>query len=115
MGSETRTRGARLDRAFAALADPTRRGILEGLGRGDASIGDLAERFGMTRTGVAKHVRVLEEADLVATHKEGRVRTVTVGTRDLEDVARWIAAYRTAVEDRFDRLEALLERMQHGG
>lgn len=112
MAATTHAAGDPLDRAFAALADPTRRGILEHLGRGDASIGDLAERFGMTRTGVAKHVRVLEEADLVATRKEGRVRTVTVGARDLGDVTHWIDAYRAAVEARHDRLDALLERMQ---
>ncbi len=104
-----------LDRTFAALADPTRRGILERLGRGDASIGDLAERFAMTRTGVAKHVRLLEDAGLVATKKVGRVRTVTVGAHRLEDVARWIDDYRAMVDARLDRLDALLERMQREG
>jgi DNA-binding transcriptional ArsR family regulator len=103
-----------LDRTFVALADPTRRGILERLGTGDATIGDLAERFAMTRTGAAKHVRVLEDAGLVATRKEGRVRTVTVGPERLDDVARWIDGYRTAIEARLDRLDALLERMQRG-
>lgn len=112
MGARPHAAGDPLDRAFAALADPTRRGILERLGRGDASIGDLADRFGMTRTGVAKHVRVLEEADLVATRKAGRVRTVTVGARDLDDVARWVEAYRGMVDARLDRLDALLARMQ---
>lgn len=106
---------APLDRAFAALADPTRRGILEGLGAADASIGDLAERYGMTLTGAAKHVRVLEDAGLVATRKVGRVRTVTVGPRRLDDVARWIDAYRRSVEARFDRLDALLGRLQEKG
>ena len=111
----TPPRGDPLDLAFAALADPTRRGILERLGRADASIGDLTERVAMTRTGLAKHVRVLEDAGLVATRKEGRVRTVSVGSHRLDDVARWIAAYRTAVEERFDRLDALLERLQREG
>lgn len=101
-----------VDRTFAALADPTRRGILERIGREDASISDLAERFGMTLTGVKKHVRVLEDAGLVDTRKEGRVRTVTVGPRRLDDVARWIDGYRRAVDARLDRLDALLERMQ---
>lgn len=101
-----------VDRTFAALADPTRRGILERIGREDTSISDLADRFEMTLTGVRKHVRVLEDAGLVATRKQGRVRTVTVGPRRLDDVARWIAAYRRDVEARFDRLDALLERMQ---
>jgi DNA-binding transcriptional ArsR family regulator len=101
-----------LDRAFAALADPTRRGILERIGHEDTSISDLADRFGMTLTGVRKHVRVLEDSGLVGTHKVGRVRTVTVGPRRLDDAARWIDAYQHALEARLDRLEALLERMQ---
>jgi DNA-binding transcriptional ArsR family regulator len=103
---------SRVDLAFAALADPTRRGILEGLGAADASIGVLAERFGMTLTGAAKHVRVLEDAGLVATRKVGRVRIVTIGPRRLDDVARWIDAYRRAVDARLDRLETLLGRLQ---
>ncbi len=106
------THGVPIDRTFAALADPTRRSMLEGLGGADASIGDLAERFAMTRTGAAKHVQVLEDAGLVATHKVGRVRTVTVGPHRLDDVARWIDAYRRAVDARLDRLDALLERLQ---
>ncbi len=101
-----------LDRSFAALADPTRRGILERIGREDASISDLAQRFGMTLTGVKKHVRVLEDAGLVATHKEGRTRTVTVGSSNLDSATQWIDAYQRAVDARLDRLEALLERMQ---
>lgn len=106
--------GTTLDRAFHALADPTRRGILERVAREEASIGDLAQRFGMSLTGVKKHVRVLEEVGLVGTRKEGRVRTVGVGPRTLDDVARWVDDYRRAVESRFDRLEALLERLQGG-
>lgn len=112
MHPATHGHGAALDRTFAALADPTRRGILEGLGRADASIGDLADRFAMTRTGVAKHVRLLEEAGLVATRKAGRVRTVTLGPQRLDDVARWIEAYRGMVDARLDRLDALLARLQ---
>ena len=111
----TPTHSDPLDRTFAALADPTRRGILERLGRADASIGDLAERFAMTRTGVAKHVRLLEDAGLVATHKAGRVRTVTVGPHRLDDVERWIDAYRSSVTERLDRLDALLTRLQREG
>lgn len=106
------TPAGHVDRAFAALADPTRRGILERIGREDASISDLADRFEMTLTGVRKHVRVLEDAGLVATRKKGRVRTVTVGPRRLGDVARWISDYRREAEARFDRLDALLETMQ---
>jgi DNA-binding transcriptional ArsR family regulator len=96
--------------AFAAISDPTRRGILARLGRGGASISDLAEAFGMTLTGVKKHVRVLEEAGLVATKKEGRVRTCTLGPSRLDAETAWIAEYRRMVEDRYDRLEEFLER-----
>lgn len=104
-----------LDRAFAALADPTRRGILAGLGTADSSIGDIAERYAMTLTGAAKHVQVLEEAGLVATSKVGRVRTVTVGPHRLDEVARWIDDYRRAVDARLDRLDALLGRLREQG
>ena len=99
-----------LDTAFAALADPTRRGILERLGRGDASISDLAASFGMTLTGMKKHVRILEAARLVATEKVGRVRRCTLGPRRLEDEKTWIAMYQQMLEARFNRLEAFLER-----
>jgi len=99
-----------VDRAFAALSDPTRRGILERLGRADASISDLAERFDMTLTGVRKHVRILEGAGLVTTRKVGRVRSCRLGPRRLEDEAAWIKAYREMLEARFNRLEAFLER-----
>ena len=99
-----------LDTAFSALADPTRRGILERLGRGDASISDLAARFGMTLTGMKKHVRTLEEARLVTTEKVGRVRHVRLGPHRLEQEAAWIANYREMLEGRIDRLGDFLER-----
>jgi len=100
----------KLDSAFSAISDPTRRGILERLGSGDASITDLAERFDMTLTGIRKHVRILEGAGLVTTKKVGRVRHCRLGPRRLENEAAWIAAYRQMLEARFNRLEALLER-----
>jgi DNA-binding transcriptional ArsR family regulator len=100
----------RLDRAFGALSDSTRRGILERLGAGDASITDLAARFGMTLTGMKKHVAVLEEAGLVTTEKIGRVRTCRLGPRRLEDELTWIESYQAMLEERMDRLEAFLER-----
>lgn len=103
---------ARLDAAFGALADPTRRGILEVLGKKDASITDLAERFSMTLTGMKKHVSLLEEAKLVSTEKVGRVRTCRLGPHRLEEEAAWIEQYRQMLEDRLDRLGALLERMK---
>jgi DNA-binding transcriptional ArsR family regulator len=102
----------RLDTAFAALADGTRRGILERLGRGSASISDLAESFDMTLTGIKKHVSVLEDARLVTTEKVGRVRTCRLGPRRLEDEQAWIAKYQRTLEQRFDHLERLLRRTQ---
>ncbi len=102
----------RLDTAFAALSDPTRRGILERLGQADASISDLAERFGMTLTGIKKHVGVLEQAGLVATEKVGRVRTCRLGARRLEEEAAWIEWYRRLWDERFDALDRIVEEMQ---
>ncbi len=99
-----------LDRTFAALADPARRGILERLGQGTATITELAEPFGMSLTGVKKHVRVLEEAALVRTEKVGRARRCSLGSRDLEDVHQWIEGYRRMLDARLDRLGELLER-----
>jgi len=100
----------RLNDAFGALSDPIRRGILEHLGRADASITDLADKFDITLTGVKKHVLILERSGLVTTEKIGRVRTCTLGPRPLEDAAAWIANYRQIVEERFNRLEQFLER-----
>ena len=99
-----------IDAAFAAIADPTRRGVLERLGRGDASITDLATRFDMTLTGMKKHVRTLEEAKLVTTEKVGRVRVVRLGPHRLEQEAAWIDKYREMLESRLDRLGEFLER-----
>lgn len=99
-----------LDTAFAALADPTRRGILERLAHGDASISDLAARFEMTLTGIKKHVRVLEEARLVTTEKVGRVRHCGLGPRRLEDERTWIARHQRMLEARLDRLGEFLEQ-----
>jgi len=99
-----------LDRTFAALADPTRRGVLERLGRGSATISELAEPFAISLTGMKKHVQVLEDAGLVTTEKVGRTRCCTVGPRRLEDVQQWTQMYRRMLEDRLDRLGELLER-----
>lgn len=100
----------RLDRAFGAVSDPTRRGILERLGRGDASITDLAAAFDMTLTGIKKHVKILEKAGLVATNKVGRVRMCTVGARRLDTEVAWIAKYHDMLEARLNRLGEFLER-----
>jgi DNA-binding transcriptional ArsR family regulator len=105
--------GAHLDLAFAALADATRRGVLEQLGRADASISELADKFRMTLTGMKKHVGVLEQAGLVTTEKVGRVRTCKLGQRRLEEEARWIETHRQLWDARFDELDKLVEEMKH--
>jgi DNA-binding transcriptional ArsR family regulator len=94
-----------LDASFAALSDPTRRGVLEQLGRSDASITELADRFHMTLTGMKKHVGVLEQAGFVTTQKVGRVRTCRLGQRRLEEEAAWIESYRQLWATRFDALD----------
>lgn len=99
-----------LDRTFAALADPTRRAILARLGEGPASISDLAGPARMSLTGLKKHVRVLEEANLVVTEKVGRIRRCRLGPDRLEDAVDWIAVYRARWERSFDGLEAYLDR-----
>jgi DNA-binding transcriptional ArsR family regulator len=101
---------AQLDSAFAALSDQTRRGILERLGRGEASISDLAAKFEMSLTGIKKHVSILEDAGLLTTEKVGRVRSCKLGPRRLEDESAWISAYQQMLEERFDHLEAFLDR-----
>ena len=103
---------ARLDGAFAALSDATRRGVLEQLGRSDASITDLAEKFHMTLTGMKKHVGVLEQAGLVTTEKVGRVRTCKLGLRALEQEAAWIERYRQLWAARFDALDDVVEELK---
>jgi DNA-binding transcriptional ArsR family regulator len=99
----------RLDAAFAALGDPTRRQVLERLGRGEASISDLAGAFDMTLTGMKKHVHVLEGAGLVTTEKIGRVRYCRPGPRRLREETDWIANYQSMLEARYDRLGEFLE------
>jgi DNA-binding transcriptional ArsR family regulator len=103
---------AGFDVSFAALSDATRRGVLEQLGRADASITDLAEKFGMTLTGIKKHVGVLEQAGLVTTEKVGRVRTCRLGLRRLEEEAAWIERYRRLWDARFDELDRVVEKLK---
>jgi DNA-binding transcriptional ArsR family regulator len=103
---------ARLDSSFAALSDATRRGVLEQLGRADASITDLADQFHMTLTGMRKHVRVLERAGLVTTEKVGRVRTCKLGRLRLEDETAWMEGYRELWDARFDELDKVIEELQ---
>ena len=103
---------APLDASFAALSDATRRGVLEQLGRAEASITDLAEKFNMTLTGMKKHVGVLEQAGLVTTEKVGRVRTCKIGPRRLEEVTAWIEKYRQLWDARFDALDKVVEELR---
>lgn len=102
----------RLDDSFAAISDATRRGVLEQLGRADASITDLAEKFHMTLTGMKKHVGVLEEAGLVMTEKVGRVRTCKLGPRRLQEETAWIERYRQLWAARFDELDKVVEELK---
>src|SRR5689334_20495852 len=103
---------AHLDASFAALSDATRRGILERLGRADASITDLAEKFHMPLTGMKKHVGVLEQAGLVTTEKVGRVRTCKLGLHRLEEETAWIDRYRQLWVSRFDELDNIVEELK---
>jgi len=101
-----------LDASFAALADATRRGVLEQLGSSDASITDLAEKFQMTLAGMMKHVGILEQAGLVATEKVGRVRTCKLGSRRLEEETAWLERHRQHWDSRFNDLEKVVEELK---
>jgi DNA-binding transcriptional ArsR family regulator len=101
-----------LDLSFAALSDTTRRGIIDQLGRADASITSLADKFGMTLTGMKKHVQVLERAGLVVTQKVGRMRTCRLGKRGLVAEAEWIEAHRKLFEARFETLDEIISEMK---
>jgi DNA-binding transcriptional ArsR family regulator len=101
----------RFNDSFAALSDVTRRGVLEQLGRSDASITELAAKFRMTLTGMKKHVAILEQAGLVATEKVGRVRTCRLGPRQLEQEAAWIAKYQQLWSARFDALDKVIKEI----
>ncbi len=102
----------RFDASFAALSDATRRGVLEQLGRADASITDLADRFHMTLTGMKKHVGVLEQVGLVTTEKVGRVRTCKLGLRQLDEEAAWIERHRQLWDARFNALDKIIEDLK---
>jgi DNA-binding transcriptional ArsR family regulator len=102
----------RLDASFAALSDATRRGVLEQLGRADASISDLADKFHMTLAGMMKHVGILEEAELVTTEKVGRVRTCKLGAHRLEEERAWLERHRQLWESRFDALDQVVEQLK---
>jgi DNA-binding transcriptional ArsR family regulator len=106
---------SRVGASFAALSDATRRGVLEQLGRGDASITELADKFRMTLTGMKKHVYVLEQAGLVTTQKVGRVRTCRLGVHRLEEETAWIERYRRLWDARFNELDKVVEELKPKG
>jgi DNA-binding transcriptional ArsR family regulator len=103
-----------LDASFAALSDVTRRGVLEQLGRAEASVTDLAEKFNMTLTGMKKHISVLEHAGLVVTQKVGRVRTCRIGPHRLEEATAWLEKYRQLWAARFDELDRVIDELKQG-
>ena len=103
---------ARFDTSFAALSDATRRGVLEQLARSDRSVTDLAETFGMTLTGMKKHIGVLEQAGLVTTEKIGRVRTCRLGTSRLEQEWQWLEQYRQLWDRRFNELDKIVQELK---
>ena len=104
-----------LDLSFAALSDATRRGIIDQLGKGEASITSLADKFQMTLTGMKKHVQVLERTGLVVTQKVGRVRTCKLGKRGLTAEAAWIEAHRKLFDARFEALDEIISEMKQEG
>ncbi len=103
-----------VDRTFAVLADPTRRLVLERLGSGSATISELAEPFGMSLTGMKKHILVLEDAQLVATMKVGRTRLCRLGPRRLDDIQLWVETYRRMLNEQLDRFGDVLDRTKGG-
>ena len=103
---------ARFDASFAALSDATRRGVLEQLGRADASITDLADKFHMTLTGMKKHVGILEQAGLVTTEKVGRVRTCRLGRHNFEAEIGWMEEHRRLWTARFDALDQIVDELK---
>ncbi len=104
-----------LDRTFSAISDPTRRDILDRLARGPASISELAQPLGISLPGLMKHVRILEEADLVKTTKNGRTRECRLGPAGLEDASEWIDRYRERWDRRLDRLETYIANKKKRG
>jgi len=100
----------RLDATFRALSDPTRRGMLASLALGEKSIGELAEPFAMSFAGASKHVKVLEDAGLIARRKVGRTHLISIDAKPLEEAERWMRRWERFWSNRLDRLEALIER-----
>jgi len=105
----------RLDTTFSALADPTRRGMLANLALGDKSIGELAKPFAMSFAGASKHVKVLEDAGLIARRRHGRTHVISLEARPLEEAERWLRQWEKFWSVRLDRLQALVESEKEQG
>lgn len=103
-----------LDRTFAALADPTRRAILERLGAGEATVTELAEPFAMSQPAISKHLKVLERAGLISRGRRAQWRPCRLEAAPLEDATSWLERYRIYWEASFDRLDEHLKRVQKG-
>ena len=109
---ETASRIARLDAVFAALADPTRRAIIERLSRGEARVTEIAEPFAMSLNAVSKHIRVLEASAVVERHRKGRDHIISINPRSLDEVDGWIERMRRYWEERLDAMELLLRELK---
>ena len=105
-------RERRLDAVFGALADPTRRGILDRLARGEATVGELAEPFDMSLPAISKHLGVLERAGLIARSRDAQWRPCRLDAGPLQDVANWVDHYRQFFEQSFDRLDEYLKELK---
>ena len=111
---EAASRAARLDAVFAALADPTRRAIIERLSRSEARVTEVAQPFPMSLNAVSKHIRVLEASGVVERHRRGRDHILSVNTHSLDEVDFWIGRTRRYWEERLDAMERLLRELQKG-
>jgi DNA-binding transcriptional ArsR family regulator len=113
IGNHMVTNDGHLDLTFSALADPTRRAILARLAEGDATVGELAEPFDMSRPAISKHLRVLEHAGLVQRTRDGRLSRCGLDAQPMQDAARWVERYRTFWEGQLDSLSRFLEQDNH--
>jgi len=105
-------RTERLDAVFAALADPTRRAIIERLSRSEARVTEVAEPFAMSLNAVSKHIRVLEASGVIERHRKGRDHILSINTRSLDEVDGWIERMRRYWDGRLDAMERLLHELE---
>ncbi len=110
IGNQMVTNGSKLDRTFGALADPIRRAILGRLADGDATVGELARPFDVSRPAISKHLRVLERAGLVRRTRDGRVSRCGLDANPIRDAAQWVEQYRGYWEQQLDSLERYFEQ-----